>query len=74
VSTDQIMILTNAVLVAVLGFMIRMWISDLKTTIRDITGKLEKKVDKDICDTFHNQIRPKLHSHAHVGTAGEVVI
>jgi nitrogenase molybdenum-iron protein alpha/beta subunit len=86
-SNEQIMILTNAALVTILGFMIRMWIMDLKQSIRDINGpdgvisKINKRLDNvalekvgvKTCDRLHDEIKSKLHQHGSLGAAGEVM-
>lgn len=69
-SNDQLLILTNAALVAILGFFIRMWIGDLKASISDLK---DKKMDVSACDMHHKEISAQLHRHGTLGTAGEVI-
>jgi hypothetical protein len=77
VTSAQILILTNAALVAILGFMIRMWISDLKQSIRDINGpdgtigKINKRLDNmddekvsvRSYEKFQDEVKKEIHEH-----------
>jgi len=77
VTNEQFMWGANSVLVVCLGFFIRNWMASIKEDLKKITDRIdeieEEKVDAKTCEIFHEQITAKLHTHAHVGQAGEVV-
>ena len=76
-TNEQLMMLGNAGLVAVLGFFIKMWINDLKQANRDIWKKIsemdQEKMDAKTCEIHHAEIKKRLHVHGVLGQAGEVI-
>jgi hypothetical protein len=69
----QLLLGVNSLLLVVLGFFIKMWISGIKTDIASVKTDLKGKADADICIRTHEAVDKLLHRHATVGSAGEAV-
>jgi hypothetical protein len=68
------------ILIAVLGFFIKMWINGIKTDIlgvktdiAEIKADLKEKADTEICRRIHEGVDKMLHRHAVTGASGEAV-
>ena len=70
---EKIMWGLNTLLLAVLAFFIRMWMLDIKDSLKDIRRDLEGKQDAGVCDMHHREISRSLHIHGTLGQAGEVI-
>jgi hypothetical protein len=76
----QVLIAVNTVLLMVVSFFIRQWITGLKDDIKaledgiiKIQRDLEKKAGLVDCVHTHEALDRLLHRHATTGTAGEAV-
>jgi hypothetical protein len=63
----------NSLLLILLGFFIRMWITGIKDDIKDLREELKKKAEEETCLRTHAGVDKLLHRHALTGSAGEVV-
>jgi hypothetical protein len=73
VETEKIMWGLNTILLGVLAFFVRMWIHDMKETMKDLKKDLDSKQDSTTCEHFHKEISRHLHTHGTLGAAGEVI-
>lgn len=69
----------------VIATLVGLWWSSMKQALTDIKDTLEKinrrldnvdkeKVDVRMCEGVHSEIKKRLHQHASLGTAGEVIL
>ena len=58
---------------AILGFFVKIWITNLKDNIKDIRDELDEKIDKKIYEHDYMNLINTSHAHASSGNAGEVV-
>jgi hypothetical protein len=56
----------NSGLLAVSLFFIKKWFSDLEK-------KIDKKAERETCESTHRMLDKFAHTHASVGSAGEVI-
>lgn len=64
--TNQMLWAVNSLLIVLLGFFIKNWMTKLEEAIA-------KKTDKEMCQKVHDGIQKHLHFHSSAGSAGEVV-
>lgn len=64
--TNQMLWAVNSLLIVLLGFFIRNWMTKLE---KDIA----KKTDAEMCKMVHIGIQKHLHFHSQSGQSGEVV-
>lgn len=69
----QLLIGANAILLAVLGFFIKMWISGIRADLASVKEDLKTKASVETCRWIHEGVDKLLHRHATTGSAGEVV-
>jgi hypothetical protein len=63
----------NSVLLILLGFFVRMWISGIRDDIASIKRDLREKAEEETCRRTHEAVDKLLHRHAMTGSSGEAV-
>ena len=64
-------------LIAILGFFIRGWVSSVKEDFKGVKDKLACKQDRTLCDERYPKIQDdidNLYNHKHSSDEGEVII
>lgn len=83
-TTEQLLWGALTLSFGVIATLVGLWWSSMKQTLADIKETLLKinlrldnmdmeKVDLKTCEMFHADIKKKIHQHASLGTAGEVI-
>ena len=83
-TSDQLLWAANTGLLSIVGLLIWDWKKSVKESFSEINKTFEKidrrivdvekkKQDTTACVFTHEEVRKRLHSHARLGTAGEVI-